>query len=441
MDASVISLIGILLGITLLIYISLRGVPVIFVAPCCAMLVFIMGGVNLMDGMSGPYMEGFANFFKNYFLIFFFGSIFGRIMGDSGAAKSIAYKITGISQKIPGDTAFWSIAGLIVLSSILTYGGISVFVIMFVMVAIGRELFMQQNIPWKMYGCVCLGSGAYTLAALPGTPSINNSIPIPYFGSNTMSAPILGLIGTAVMFFGGLTYIYFQLQKERKRGEGFLPTGEAIAKETLSKGDEDFEEINIFICLIPSICLLIALNVFHLKTAFAILVAIIVSLVLFHKRLANPLETMQQGGIASMQTTATASFVVGFGSAVAAVPGFMLVVNSLDRIPGPPIVQVVLAVNICAGITGSSSGGLTIALNALSEKFLATGINPDVLHRLCAVSSGGLDSLPHNGTVINSMMVYRITHKTSYKYYFVLNTLIPVCASIIMMIFAQMGVV
>ena len=115
-----------------------------------------------------------------------------------------------------------------------------------------------------------------------------------------------------------------------------------------------------------------------------------------------------------------------------AVSGFELVVQSLDKIPGPPIVQVMVAVNVCAGITGSSSGGLTIALNNLSERFLATGIDPQVLHRITAVCSGGLDSLPHCGTVVNSMMVYRINHKMSYKYYFMLNTVVPIVASIVM---------
>ncbi len=428
----VVSLIGIIIGIVLLIYVSFRGVPVMFVAPVCAIIVFAMSGVDIMEGMSTTFMTGFSNFFKNYYLIFFFGAVFGRIMGDSGAAKSIAFSITRSCQKLPGDTAFWSIAGLVIISSILTYGGISVFVIMFVMVAIGRELFQQQNIPWKMYGCVCLGSGAYTLTCVPGTPSVNNSIPIDFFGTTTMAAPVLSIIGTVAMLVMGLGYINWEVKRLRKKGEGFMPTGEGIMQEALSKGDENFDEVPLLVALIPSICLLIALNVFHLKTWAAIAVAVIVSLIMFHKRLSNPIKTMEEGGINSLKSTGIAAFVIAFGSAVGAVSGFQLVVDSLDKIPGPPIVQVMLAVNICAGITGSSSGGMTIALNNLSERFIATGIDPQVLHRITAVCSGGLDSLPHCGTVVNSMMVYRIDHKMSYKYYFVLNTVVPVLASIIM---------
>lgn len=427
-----ISLIGILIGIVLLIWISFRGVPVMFVAPVCAMIVFALSGVDIMEGMSTVYMTGFANFFKSYYLIFFFGAVFGRIMGDSGAAKSIAFAITRFCQKLPGDTAFWSIAGLVIISSILTYGGISVFVIMFVMVAIGRELFQQQNIPWKMYGCVCLGSGAYTLTCVPGTPSVNNTIPIEYFGTNTMAAPVLSIIGTITMLVLGLAYIAWEVKRLRRKGEGFLPTGEGILKESLSKGDENFKEVPLLVALIPSICLLIALNIFHLKTWSAIMVAVIVALLLFHKRLDNPIKSMEEGGVNSLKSTGVAAFVIAFGSAVGAVSGFELVVQSLDKIPGPPIVQVMVAVNVCAGITGSSSGGLTIALNNLSERFLSTGIDPQVLHRITAVCSGGLDSLPHCGTVVNSMMVYRINHKMSYKYYFMLNTVVPIVASIVM---------
>ncbi len=430
----VISLIGILIGIFLLIFVSFKGVPVMFVAPVCAMLVLAISGVNIMDGMSTTYMAGFAKFFQSYYLIFFFGAIFGRIMGDSGAAKSIAFAIVRFSKKLPGDPGFWGLAGLIILSSILTYGGVSVFVIMFVMVAIGRELFQEQNIPWKMYGCVCLGSGAYTLTCVPGTPSINNSIPIPFFGTTPMAAPVISIIGTLFMLIVGLLYIKWEMNRCRKSGEGFLPTGEGILKDQLDKGDKGFDEMPLLLCLVPSICLLIALNVFHLKTWAAIMVGVIVALILFHKRLEHPIKTMEDGGLSSLRTTGIASFVIAFGSVVGSVPGFEYVVSMLDKLPGPPIVQVMVAVNVCAGITGSSSGGMTIALNALADKFMATGVNPQVLHRISAVCSGGLDSLPHNGTVINSMQVYRITHKMSYKYYFVLNTIIPILASILMAI-------
>lgn len=441
MSPEVISLIGILIGIVLLIWISFKGVPVMFVAPVCAMIVYAFAGENIMTGMSTSYMTGFANFFKNYYLIFFFGAVFGRIMGDSGAAKSIAFAITRFCQKLPGDTAFWSIAGLIIISSILTYGGISVFVIMFVMVAIGRELFQEQNIPWKMYGCVCLGSGAYTLTCVPGTPSVNNTIPVQFFGTTPMAAPVISIIGTLTMLLLGLFYINWELKRLRKKGEGFLPTGAGILEASLDKGDKDFEEVPLLLALVPSICLLIALNVLKFKTWAAIMVAVVVSLILFHKRLDHPLKTMEEGGVNSLKSTGVAAFVIAFGSAVGAVPGFQLVVNSLDKIPGPPIVQVMLAVNICAGITGSSSGGLTIALNNLADRFLATGIHPEVLHRITAVCSGGLDSLPHCGTVVNSMMVYRINHKMSYKYYFMLNTVVPIIAAIVMAVCAQMGMV
>lgn len=441
MSPAAISLFGILVGITFLIIVSYKGVPVMFVAPISAIIVLIFSQQNVIDGMMTTYMAGFAGFAKNYLLTFFMGAIFGRIMGDSGAAKSIAFKITRLSKRLPGNTDFWAVAGLVLISSVLTYGGISVFVIMFTMVSIGRELFQERNIPWKMYACVCLGSGAYTLTMIPGTPQVTNIIPTTYFGTTTMAAPVLGIIATITCMLLGFGYIYYEVVRLKKKGEGFFPTGDEIAKAYISKGDENFEEIPLIKCIIPSICLLIALNFFNLKSPFALLVGVVVSVILFYKRLDNVWKTCQEGGTTAIVSTCIACFVIAFGSVVSASPGFELVVNSLSKIPGPPIVQLMIAVNICCGITGSSSGGLTITLNALGERFLATGINPQVLHRMAAVCSGGLDSLPHNGTVVNSMVAYKLNHRISYKYYFVLNTVIPIISSIVMMFFAQMGVV
>ncbi|MPL96390.1 hypothetical protein SDC9_42568 [bioreactor metagenome] len=441
MSPAAISLIGILVGITFLIIVSYKGVPVMFVAPISAIIVLIFSQQNVIEGMTSTYMTGFAGFAKNYLLIFFMGSVFGRIMGDSGAAKSIAYKITRLAKRLPGNTDFWAVAGLVLISSVLTYGGISVFVIMFTMVTIGRELFQERDIPWKMYGCVCLGSGAYTLTMLPGTPQITNIIPTKYFGTTTMAAPMLGIIAAITCAALGFGYIYYEVVRLKKRGEGFFPTGEEIAKTYLSKEDENFKELPLILCIIPSIALLIALNVFNLNAAFALLVGILVAVALYYKRLEHIWKTCQEGGTTALVSTCIACFVIAFGSVVSASPGFQLVVSSLDKIPGPPIVQLMIAVNICCGITGSSSGGLTITLNALSERFLATGVNPQVLHRMAAVCSGGLDSLPHNGTVVNSMAAYKINHHMSYKYYFMLNTVIPIISSIVMLFFAQMGVV
>jgi H+/gluconate symporter-like permease len=108
----------------------------------------------------------------------------------------------------------------------------------------------------------------------------------------------------------------------------------------------------------------------------------------------------------------------GFGAVIAALPGFLIVADALREIPDP-LVNEAVTVTALAGITGSASGGMSIALAAMADTFVANaqsaGIPMDVLHRIAAMASGGMDTLPHNGAVITLLAVTGLTHRQAYK--------------------------
>lgn len=194
-------------------------------------------------------------------------------------------------------------------------------------------------------------------------------------------------------------------------------------------------------CLAPSVVLVLVLNVLNQHVVVATICAIVVALILYSKHLDNKLETAKSGIPVSVNSICVASMVVAFGSVVSASPGFGFIIGLLNGVPGPPIVQLIIAVNVAAGITGSASGGLTIALDSLSQRFLDMGMQPELIHRIACISSGGLDSLPHNGTIINELGVAKLTHKSGYRPLGVCSVLIPLITVCIAAVLAQLGIV
>lgn len=428
----IVSLVFILIAFAAMMYFGYKGAPIVLVAPLCSILVCLTSGINLVDGMGGAYMGGAAGFFSGQFLTIFTGAIFARLMSDSGAARSLGLKFSRLARKFKGHeqmAALWTIPAL---SFILSYGGISVFVAFFTVIAVAKELFEEMNIPWRMYGVTSLGVSALALTMAPGSPSVNNAIAAGALGTTAMAAPVLGILACIFAIVLGGLYFSWEMRGIRKRGEGFEPTGAEIKKVQFVDPSAPFEEMNLLICLLPSIVLFVVLNVFKQKVYVASAVAIAVAFLLFWKRLDNKLSTAQQGALQGMNSICTVCIVVGFGSVVAAAPGYQIILDALTKIPGPGYFQVLVAVNIAAGVTSSSSGGLTIAMNSLADRFVnQMGLNPEVVHRLATISSGGLDSLPCNGVILNELAQAKLTPKQGYRAICICSLVIPIIVSVL----------
>ena len=134
----------------------------------------------------------------------------------------------------------------------------------------------------------------------------------------------------------------------------------------------------------------------------------------------------------------------GFGAIIAALPGFLLVKQSLQSIPNV-LVNEAVTVTTLAGITGSASGGLSIALAAMSETFIkmaeAAQIPLEVVHRIASMASGGMDTLPHNGAVITLLAVTGLTHRQSYKDIFAITCLKTVAVFFVIAVYYVTGLV
>ncbi|AIF44110.1 GntP family permease [Virgibacillus sp. SK37] len=424
---------GILLGLLVLMVLAYLGWSIIWVAPIAAGVVALTGGLDLLEAYKDTYMGGFVSFAQAWFPVFMLGAIFGKLMEDTGMARSVAVALT----KIIGTKR--AILGVLASAAVLTYGGVSLFVVVFAVYPLALSLFREANISRRLIPpTVALGAFTFTMTAIPGTPQIQNLIPMDYFKTGPMAAPIMGIIGAVIMAGGGYFYLLWRESTLTRNGETF---SEPKDKNVLEK---ETEPPAFLLSILPLVAVLVTLNVFKFDIITALITGILLIMVLNISKFKKFVTAINGGAVGSVTAIINTSAAVGFGTVVKVVPGFEKLTEILMGIKGNPLISEAVAVNILAGATGSASGGMGIALEALGSKYyeiaMNSGISPEAFHRIASLSSGGLDALPHNGAVLTLLTITGMSHKDSYKDIFVVAVLIPVIAVVIAILFASLGI-
>jgi H+/gluconate symporter-like permease len=451
---------GILAGLGVLVYLSFRGWSVLLLAPLGAVIAALAAGEPMLAHWTQTFMTSAATFIAQFFPLFLLGALFGKLMEDSGSVMAIAKFMT---EKLGTRRA---ILAVVLAGALVTYGGVSLFVALFVIGPMAQALFRDADIPRRlMPATIALGTFTFTMTAMPGSPAIQNAIPMPFFGTTPFAAPGLGIIASAIMLAFGLWWLGRAEAAARRRGEGFgtiAATADTAADDPIvrerattastfdppeaRRGRPGTEAPGIFIAAAP-LAVVIAVNLVmslivlpRVDAAFleeprwggitlaavsgvwsviiALACAIVALVVLNRGRLKALRETMDSGANASVLPILSVASLVGFGAVVAAMPAFAMVRDWVLNIGGGPLVSLAVSTNILAALTGSASGGMTIALDALGGTYMQlaaqTGIDPAILHRVAVMSAGTLDSLPHNGAVVTLLAVCGSTHKDSY---------------------------
>lgn len=432
-------MLGILLGLICLAFLTYKGMSILWVAPVSALVVAAFGGMNLLDAFTGDFMKAFGGYATSWFPMFMLGAIFGKVMEVTGAAESIAHFL---AKKIGYKRA---IIAVVVICGVLTYGGVSLFVVVFVMYPMGLALFREANLPRKMLpGSIALGAFAFTMTAFPGTPQLTNVIPATYFGTGPMSAPVIGIICGILMFILGILWLQYRTKKLQAAGEVFdEPEGETTAGVS---NPEDLPKW--YLAIIPPLLIIILFNAVKLNIVVALLVGVLAGIIIFIRRLktfGNVIKTLNDGASGSMLAILNTAAGVGFGGVIKAVPGFEQLKTLVTGIDASPLISEAIAINVLAGATGSSSGGVSIVLEALCPQFIElakqSGIALEVFSRVASISAGGLDTLPQCGAVLTVLAVTKLTHKDSYIDIFMCCTVIPISATILAIILGTLGVV
>lgn len=417
-----LSMVGIIIALICLMILVYKKVNIILASIICCLITAIFSGLPLLTSLKESYMSGFAEFIINNFLIFAFSALFGKMMEVSGAASSFAkmmYNILGTK---------YAVFGCMIATSLLVYGGVSNFVIVFTMFPIFRSVFKKADLPHTLIpGAIYAASATFAASMLPGTPSLNNLIPMPYLDTPATAAPVVGLICSAVTIILIFLYFQYEFNKARKSGQHFIETGDVIEVE--SNSDTKANISDGLIATIPMIALVISLNLFSLDILISMTISILIALIIYHKKLVGKIGSSIHDGFSSAGTAVlNTSAVVGFGAVVKTTVGFQTIINALIGIGGTPLLSLGIATTLIAGATGSGTGGLGIAMQVLADHYLSMGLNPEIIHRVASIASIGLDSLPHNGLVVTVILACGCNHKQSYKPIFVTSVVITLIA-------------
>ena len=452
-------LLGVLLGLGLLVWLAYRGWSILLLAPAAALIAAAFAGGPLLAYWTQTFMDSASRFIAQFFPLFLLGALFGKLMEDSASVSTIARFMT---ERLGPARAVLTV---VLAGAIVTYGGVSLFVAFFVLVPMAQELFRNAGFPNRLIpAAITLGTSTFTMSALPGTPAIQNAIPIPFFGTTPLAAPGLGIIASAIMLAFGLWWLGRASTRSSGGGNGrslAVAVEQAVEDETVRQRATTAREFDppevrrsqqssvsppITVAGLP-LLVVVTVNVLmtlvvlpRLDVSFvaeprfgatslsavggvwsvvtALLAAIVTVIVINWRRLPALRNTMDAGANASVLPVLSVASLVGFGAVVAVVPAFEIVRNWVLSIEGGPLVSLAVATNLLSALTGSASGGLTIALDALGSTYMRLaaeqGIDPALLHRIAVMSAGTLDSLPQNGAVVTLLAVCGSTHRESY---------------------------
>ncbi|SFB38548.1 H+/gluconate symporter [Lentibacillus halodurans] len=427
--------IGLIVSLALLIYLTMKGINIIIAAIICSVLVAITGGLNLQTALMDNYMTGFTDYFASWFLVFLLGAIFGKIMQDTKSAESIAQ---WIKNTLGTKRAVFAVVAA---AAIMTYGGVSLFVVGFAVYPIALSLFRAANLPHRFIpAALVFGSISFTMTA-PGSPEIQNIIPTEHFGTTPTAGGFVGVLSALIIMVAGGIWLGKMVRQAVNNGEEFSLPYKPSSNDEMAAAIEDpaDEEMsvrknlpNVIVSFIPLIMVIVLLNVLaqFMNPTAALLVALTTGIFLacttmngFLKQFWEPLATGTQNALVALANTCA---VVGFGSVAAQISAFDSMVDALVSMPGPPLLGLAIGVTLVCGITGSASGGLGIALPILAPIYLSQGVDPGSMHRISALASGGIDSLPHNGYVVTTVRVIcGESHKRSYKPIFFVSVVVP----------------
>ena len=446
--------IGIILSLFLLMFFAYRGFSVILFAPVFALLAASLSGLPLMPAYTELFMAKAVTYIKSFFPVFMLGAVFGKVMEDTGLAKSIAHAII---KSLGRERAILSV---VLACTVLTYGGVSLFVVVFAVYPFAAALYKEADIPKRLLpGSIALGAFTATMDCFPGTPQIQNLIPTNFFGTNIYAAPILGIIGGVSIYTLGLFYLEHRRKAAAAAGEGY---GNHTLNEPEVKNETNLPPWQLAILPLLAVLVinfmmtrvewdpailkvfqdmklpLVAAGVKNVLGIWSLIIAlvsgILLAIALGFTRLSSGglIKALNAGTIGSLLAIMNTASEVGYGNVIASLSGFKHISAALMsiKVGGSPLVSEAVTVNVLAGVTGSASGGMSIALDLMSKDWLAwansIGMSPEILHRVASMASGGMDTLPHNGAVITLLAVCGMTHRESYPDIFAM-TVIKTC--------------
>ncbi|PTL38419.1 GntP family permease [Alkalicoccus saliphilus] len=413
---------GILLGFLVLMISVWKKISLLLATLAASAIIAGFGGLNIADIWTGPYMEGFAGFAGDYLLLFCIGAMFGKILEDSGASWRLA---TTIVDKAGEKWSLVAFCGLIML---LLYGGVSIFVIIFIILPIGKNLFERLQIPWSYFPAIALIGTIPPVGMLPGSLQILNIIPTQYFGTNLMAGAWVGIIASIVYLVLAAVFVRFLLKNSEQKFD--IKEFQNIKASSSTQKDYANTAPNVWISILPIMVALASVNIFNIEIIIGLLVASVLAVLLFWKSLQDIISSLSKGAENGFVPLIYVSVVVGVARVVEQVPFFEVAQELLFELPVNELLIVMAVTSVIAAMTGSSSGSLTMIVDLFGETFVSWGYDPELVHRLMSTTAIGLDAVPWNSVIVVMFTLTGVAFAKGYKYVFVTAVILPLVGAL-----------
>lgn len=409
------NLIGVLIAVTLLIVLIYKRVGLIPATIFCVLILALTNGVSFTELMMDHYAISLSSFIAKYFMVFVTNALFGKIMEETLLAAAFS-KMVG---KAFGDRN--AVYGAMLATALLSFGGVSVFVIVFTVYPIFLATFQKADLPRKYIpACIMSSSCTFPLSMMPGGAQLNNIIPVQYLGTSPLAAPVVSIACSVLAIVFLYFYFRYEFAKARRNGEHFDADDKILERIARTQKDAG---IKPWLSALPMILIIVLINGLGMDLSYAVLAGAALAVVIGHKNLPDKLRTLNEGVqmVGSAMVTTAAS--VGFGGAVLSCSGAKVILNAIAALPLNPIVSLSIAAGFAGGMTGNGGGGADVAMSLLSGQYLALGVQAEIMHRIVAIATAGFSCLPHNGMQITIMNTCGYSARQCYKYIFISTVL------------------
>lgn len=427
-----LGVIGLVLAIVVLIVFAYKGLGALPLALLGAMVAILFNGMPVWESLSTLFVTGYASAFTSYMLLFMFSAFYAKMMDVSGYATSIGYQCVAWFGK-----KHVVLVGMLIVA-LLSYSGISLFVVIFAVAPILFMLFKEANLPRHLTViCFSAGSSTFVMTCLPGSPQLSNVVATEYLGTTLNAAPVMGVICGLALFALCWAYGEWATKKARERNEVWTyPENVNASLYELKDRSQLPASWKGMLTVVVLLAILIGGSHMGYNSTLVAVVAMIIGsilifvmdsgrfkgeswLKLFTEGLGNGVGSI--GGIAA---------ILGFGAVIKATPAYQQIIDWCLSLNMNPLLLAVLVTCIICGITGGSSSGQRIMYETMAPVFIASGANLEVVHRLVAIASGSLDTLPHSSGLFVVYQVLGLTHKNAYRHTFAVSVAAPLIVTI-----------
>ena len=419
---------GIVVALVFLTFAVYKGWSILYSSIIGVIIIALTNGMNLYNALTVDYVSSFTSYAANYFILFCEGAMLGKLYDVSGAAWKIGKTVVDKC-----GTKF-ALIGYIAVAAVLEYGGISTFVICFVLLPLAKPIFKETGTPWYMWPAITIVPIIGPELMTPGGLQSHNIIPTEILGTDLMAAPVMGTVFTVVYFVVCGLYFVWELKRARKvewKRNSLPPVDEG---DTLVSAEN---APNMIFAVIPILAGVLLINFADLQPIYGLGVSVILCIILFYRSIPTGklVPALNDGFANGVMPLIMVTTVVGIAQVVSQTDAFNVIREQLLTFTSTSKVATAFSVvgitNIMALICGSASGAIAMTLEMFSNAWIAAGLDPEWIHRVVVTASGGFDTVPWNSFVVLILSMGKLNHKQAYMPVFWVSLVAPILIALL----------